>query len=79
MFDPRMAMMGGMGPSMGAGPMMGGMGGPMIPPNIMPPPPPPNMAGPPAQAQMGGMGGQIDPRILAYIQALRSGGGMMGR
>lgn len=76
MFGPQgggFPMMPGGGAPLG---MQPGMAGPQIPPNIMPPGPPPNMAGPPGQMQGGG---QIDPRILAYIQALRGGMGGMGR
>lgn len=67
---------GGMNPLTGIG-MPGGPGGmggpPGLPPQLM------NQIQPsanPQQATSGGMGGMMDPRIMALIQALRGGGGM---
>lgn len=76
--DPRMmAMM-----QQGGGPQLlqrgiggdGPMGGGALPPGLTPQMQP---AASPEAAMMGGMGGAMqDPRIMAYIQALRGMGGM---
>lgn len=70
MMDPRMMLAQGVG---GTGPT----GQPMqMPQGIMPQMQP---SSDPRQAMMGGgMPGQLDPRILAMIQALQGNGGMSG-
>lgn len=67
--DPRAALVNGIG---GNGPT----GAPMrIPQGLMPQMQP---SPSPQQAMRGGMPGQLDPRILAMIQALQGNGGMSG-